>query len=286
MIDEASRTNEDRAGKEYWEATWGESSLPPPFDPSAPGLSNFYARGLHKYFSEIFGGRRTENSQLLEIGCGNSALLPYFSQQFGFCVSGLDYSPSGCHAANRMLERENVPGKIYLGDLAQPPEELLGSFDVTFSAGVVEHFNDTAQCLYRCSRFLKPGGMLVTIIPNLKGLVGTLQKILNRTVYDIHIPLSQEDLTRAAQRAGLTVARSDYLVALSLNVVNVESWGNKFRYKCYRGLGHVLSVGASLIEEKTAFIRPNAWSSPWICNVALRRDNGNGMQSLPDGLKR
>jgi cyclopropane fatty-acyl-phospholipid synthase-like methyltransferase len=31
-------------------------------------------------------------SRLLEIGCARSAWLPYFAQEFGIDVSGLDYS--------------------------------------------------------------------------------------------------------------------------------------------------------------------------------------------------
>lgn len=53
-----------------------------------------------------------------------------------------------------------------------PPASMLGKFDVVVTFGVVEHFIDTRACLDAMSQFLKPGGLLVTSIPNLAGWIG------------------------------------------------------------------------------------------------------------------
>ena len=71
-----------------------------------------------------------------------------------------------------------------------PPDDMKGQYDLVMSFGVVEHFKDTTACLKACAAFVKPGGQMFTMIPNMTGLVGSLQKIIDRNVYDIHVPLS------------------------------------------------------------------------------------------------
>jgi 2-polyprenyl-3-methyl-5-hydroxy-6-metoxy-1,4-benzoquinol methylase len=260
---------EDRAGVGYWNGVWQRTALPPPFDPRTRGLKSLPARQLHRYFELAFAGYATRGKQLLEIGCGNSAFLPYFSRHFGFEVSGIDYSQLGCVTAERMLERENVRGEIVLGDLHHPPDCLVRRFDVAFSGGVVEHFSDTARCIYACSRFVRQGGTLITLIPNLAGLMGPLQKLLDRSVYEVHVPLTKTDLVSANRTVGLTVKSCDYIVPLALNALNIDGWGKTFAYKCFRGVAHLLSVSAWMAESVIpSVIKPNSWTSPWICCVA------------------
>jgi SAM-dependent methyltransferase len=228
----------------------------------------YFARKLHAYFQLVFGNNETRARKMVEIGCGNSAFLPYFSKFFGFNVSGIDYSEIGCDTARRILSRDGVLGDIYKADFFQPPDHLLGRFDVAVSFGVVEHFEDTARCLKACSRFVRPGGIMITFIPNMAGLTGSLQKLLDRACYDIHIPLNRNDLASAHEKAGLTVERCDHLLTVSINVVDIESWGKTLAYKCVRALGHLASVPVWLAESVFPFVKPNSWSSPYICCVA------------------
>jgi SAM-dependent methyltransferase len=104
----------------------------------------------------------------------------------------------------------------------EPPPELLRRFDVVFSLGVVEHFEDTTTALKALSAFLKPGGVLLTIIPNMTGLIGDLQRTLNAPVYRIHVPLTAGDLREYHERAGLSVLRSEFLMSTNFGVINLN----------------------------------------------------------------
>src|SRR5439155_16374620 len=123
--------------------------------------------------------------------------LPYFAKYFRFDVCGLDRSSLGCEKARLILARESVDGRVYTADLFSPPEELFDKFDVAISFGVVEHFENTTETLKALRRFLVRGGMMLTVIPNFVGLLGTLQRLVNQSVYDIHVPLDKDDLASA-----------------------------------------------------------------------------------------
>ncbi len=218
MSDKVESSNIDKAGENYWSEVWERTSLPEPINISSHSLNSYPYRVLDKMFRKIFKDIDTKGKKLLEIGCGNSVLLPYLAREFGFEIYGLDYSEKGCAQSRLILERDNIPGVIICEDAFNPNEDLLNKFDIVCSFGVVEHFLDTAGTLRSFSSFLKPGGILVTSIPNMKGATGILHKYLNKQVYDIHVPLSKEDLNNALINAGLKPKVSEYFLAISFAI--------------------------------------------------------------------
>lgn len=137
-------------------------------------------------------------------------------------MSGIDYSEKGCELARQNLELAGVSGDIYCSDLFCPPAELLGQFDVVVSFGLVEHFVETDRCVAALSRFVRPGGMLLTTSPNLAGAVGLLQRILGRDIYDKHRPLDRRMLLAAHGPSHLNVLDCDYLFFVNFGVVNLS----------------------------------------------------------------
>lgn len=213
-----NQTIADKAGEEYWTQFWKNFTLPPPMNIHSSNVNEYPNRLLHRLFTKSFTGITTKNAKLLEIGCGNSVFLSYFKKEFDFDISGLDYSEFGCKQTEKILDRDNTPGQIILGDAFNPPADLLGKFDVVCSFGVVEHFEDTAGTMAAFAKFLKPGGLLITSIPNMKGATGLLHKWLNRPVYDIHVPLDKQDLEKAIAKAGLVQKVNEYFLALSFAI--------------------------------------------------------------------
>jgi len=254
----------DKAGKAYWDGLWQHATLPVAVNPRASGLNNYVNRKFHDYFEHSLSALETKGKRLLEIGCARSAWLPYFAKQFGFEVSGLDYSEQGCQQAKEVLASEGVEGEISCADFFSPASELIGAFDVVVSFGVAEHFQNTSECLAAFARFLKPGGLLLTNIPNLTGLNGSLQKRLNRPVFDIHVVMSREGLAGVHRRAGLEVITCDYFLSVSFGVVNVERWKGEFRYVVVTRLSSWISKLTWCIDAAFPVVRPNRWTSPYI----------------------
>jgi 2-polyprenyl-3-methyl-5-hydroxy-6-metoxy-1,4-benzoquinol methylase len=212
----------DKAGTPYWDSHWASGSLQKAVNPHLPGLRNYVERQFDRYFKNVFAGQDTARMTLLEIGCANSGWLPYFAKSFGFSVSGLDYSDIGCEKERQILKREGVPGSVVCADMFAPPPGMLGAFDVVVSFGVAEHFVDTNGCIRAIASFVKPGGLVITIIPNMAGAVGMVQKAMNRPVFDVHVPLDADMLKVAHEAANCRVRHCDYFLSTNFGVCNLK----------------------------------------------------------------
>jgi 2-polyprenyl-3-methyl-5-hydroxy-6-metoxy-1,4-benzoquinol methylase len=208
----------DKAGEKYWTKVWSETELAPRINVHGKSINEYPYRVMHQFYLQLFKDYKTEGKQLVEIGCGNSAFMTYFKDEFGFKISGIDYSELGCAQSRQILKRDGVEGEVLLADAFNPPAELKGKYDVVCSFGVAEHFTDTAKALEAFAVFLKPGGILITSVPNLAGATGFLQKHMNRPVYDIHVPMDKPYLEEANKKAGLKLLLSRYFVSVSFAV--------------------------------------------------------------------
>ena len=266
---------ERKTVKGYWDNMWQSKETAKTIDPRELGIKNYAVRMFHAYFKKIFSSLDTKQSKLLEIGCANSVWLPYFNKEFGFEVSGLDYSKTGCDKAKQNLDSSNVKGKIVCADLFSPPLEMLGSYDVVVSFGVVEHFEDTSKCLQSLSRFLKKDGLLITNIPNMAGSVGFVQKHINRPVFDIHNPINKEEFLSAHKNIDCKVVDGGYFMSTSFGVCNLNGIRQRDIKWLIKKSTLALLVRASMvfwvIEERTGSLPAGRFFSPYINCVARKQ---------------
>jgi len=260
----------DKAGKQYWNKAWRTYGIPEEANPRQVGLPNYVNRCFHEYFYQIFSNLNTQGKNILEIGCARSMWLPYFSKEFGFNVTGIDYSEIGCQQAIQILSNEGVKGEIICADFFSPPRSVLSAFDVVVSFGVLEHFKDTAACIAAFLKFLKPSGLLITNIPNLCGMNGLLQKLINRRVFDIHVPLDRQNLVRVHQMNGLRVVSCNYFLFMNLGVLNFENLQGGPLYRVAVRFRSLINVIAWVLEDAIPVLLPNRWSSPYINCVAIK----------------
>ena len=222
-------SNTDKANSDYWTQFWENqnlSKLPSLIDKNS---ANYSLRRFHEFYQEYL--KQNNALKLIEVGCGNSSWLTYFSNYYSFKVNGIDYSEFGCEQTKKILVRDKINGSIYLGNLFSPPENLISEFDIVCSFGVVEHFNDTADVIRHISVFAKPGATIITTIPNLTGITGWLQKWMNKPVYDIHKVMSLHDLENHIQNAGLEVIASTRIIPMSFGVTLDEYEHQKVKFK-------------------------------------------------------
>jgi 2-polyprenyl-3-methyl-5-hydroxy-6-metoxy-1,4-benzoquinol methylase len=264
----------DKASAAYWTDVWEQSELSPALNLRSRDMHMFPQRALHKIFSQAFEGRQMKGMKLIEIGCGNSAWLPYLAKEFGFDVYGIDYTEEGCEQAEKILERENVTGTIYCTNAFTPGEDLFSVFDVVCSFGVVEHFSDTAATLEVFSKYLKPGGLMITSLPNMCGLNGWLHKVMNRELYNIHVPIDKKQLSAAVESAGLENIRTGYYVGVSLNV-QLNSFQKPLRHYKIKRLISKAGAAVTLIfwwlEESIGAFPQTKWFSRGVFSVARKK---------------
>jgi SAM-dependent methyltransferase len=147
---------------------------------------------------------------------------------------------------------------------------MLAAFDIVVSFGVVEHFEHTAGCLKALSQFLKPGGLAITIIPNMVGLPGYFQKVINRRVFDVHVPLDNRALA-ANHEPSLNVLSCSYFLFVNWGAINMENWEGQMSYRLGTRLRSWMSKGFWVLEDLAPIIfKPNRLSSPYINCVAQK----------------
>ena len=264
----------DKAGKKYWNDVWVARRIPSAINPRALNLKNWVNRRFHEWFVKLFGMPPRCSLTLLEIGCGASAWLPYFVKEFGCRVVGIDYSPIGCDLAREVLKQSEVDAQVVCCNLFNPPKEMDEQFDVVVSFGLIEHFEDTVSIVRAASRFLKPGGMLITNIPNMTGLIGYLQRILNKPVYDVHKLLDQHMLRNSHECAGLEVIECEYFLTSHFGVCGLEGVRTTtfvgFMKKALVGSLSRMSMLIASIEEKVGKFPARKFASPYINCVARK----------------
>lgn len=216
-VSEQPTDQHDRAGKGYWDQVWTAADRPAPADGrSLSRIDRRFDALFRRVFADAPGG------EVLEVGCAHSRWLPYFATDLGMRVAGLDYSELGCEVEREVLRRAGVSAEVRQADLFAPPQSFRDRFDVLFTLGVVEHFADTSDCLTALGAMLRPGGRLLTVIPNLTGVCGAIQKRFNRPVYDIHVPMGAPELAAAHRAAGLTVHESTYFLSTGFGILNLN----------------------------------------------------------------
>jgi 2-polyprenyl-3-methyl-5-hydroxy-6-metoxy-1,4-benzoquinol methylase len=200
--------------RQYWDSVWrrrsGESE-------TTSKIAGRIAACRHRAQWEFLYKRLPPPGSLLEVGCGEGLWLPHF-HQLGWQVHAIDYSEEGCQAARHTLADHGATGEIRRADLFEPPGDLLGRFDLVTSGGVAEHFTDTAGFLRAAARYARPGGLLFTVVPNVAGAIGWLQRILDSECLAMHVMLTTDSMAAAHQEAGLDLIACQYVQIHDFNI--------------------------------------------------------------------
>ena len=260
----------DKAGERYWTEFWLEKRLPPAIRVEGCGPRVWFYQEFHRFWKEQLPATRDADTRVLEIGCAQSRWLPYFAREWGYRVAGLDYSELGCRQSRDLLVREGIAGEIYHQDLFCPRPDQVSSFDLIFSNGVVEHFQDPGNVLKQMAVYLKPGGFMITLIPNLAGWLGKLQQFLGPEVMAVHQPLTLEELVEAHSAAHLVPSRCAYLAFLHFSVANPGSgWQGWRRSVLLKGLKGA-TVMARFFHKTLPLVSSNRRTAGYIACLARK----------------
>lgn len=156
-------TDDKLTERQHWNDYWSNLDLPVEIKKSG---ENFLLNEELKVFDKYLPKKKIS---ALEIGGAPGQYLTYMYKQFGYSVSCLDYSDVGCEKTVENFKLLNIPVKVYQKDLFD--ENLkMPQFDLVFSMGLIEHFEDVAGVIEKHLNLLKPGGILLFGLPNLRGI--------------------------------------------------------------------------------------------------------------------
>ena len=247
----------DAAGVEYWDGRWKD------YEPqiyAGPILAGHEIYDVHL--------PHQPGLRFLEIGCVPGNWMVYFARHFCYQPHGLDYS-SHMDLVRRTLAKNEVDGTCYEADLFEfRPAEL---FDVVFSDGFVEHFDDPIAPVRRHVELCAPLGYVVIAVPNVTHLNRLIMKGRDPRAYDAHrFTLMHPGKLRAiAEDLGLTTVFCGY-ERRTFHSVTPLGWLNLPVRAAQKGL--------RLVRLDKI---PNRFGSPYVVYVGRRFTRGHSRSSTP-----
>jgi len=233
----------------YWEENWWSQRRP-----ERLRLYRDVDFETVRLLREAAGPRR---AQVLELGAGGSRLLPYLARKFGHEVFGSDFSFGGCSLLRANLALQRVRGNVVCEDLFR--SSLKGeSFDVVYSAGLIEHFEDTSAAVAAHFQLLRPGGRLVLAVPNLRGLQGRIIHRFAPPQWKVHKVFGPQELAEMLNNSGLLDVRSGYLGSFSVRIMQSREWTSVHAWPAW-----VRLLVCSSMRLISGFISLGFRLSPW-----------------------
>jgi SAM-dependent methyltransferase len=123
-------------------------------------------------------GTRTSPLNILEAGCGTTWGLDL--EDVPYTLTGVDIDP---HALKVRLRHEKDLHFAICGDL-RTLELTENAYDVIFNSYVLEHVSGARQVLNNFVHWLKPGGIIVLVIPNRDSVWGFVTRF---TPFRFHV---------------------------------------------------------------------------------------------------
>ena len=200
----------------YWDKHW--------WGPASPQRLRFLYRDVDLEFVRLIrklAGRA--DCRILEAGAGGSRILPYLARKYGYQTVGTDFSHLGCRLLQANFALADATGGVICEDLfaSSPRPEI---FDLVFSFGLIEHFDDTQAVVSEHLRWVRPGGWLVLTVPNLEGWNGRLMKKLAPPHWSRHKVLSRRQLADMLKSLGLERVRTGCLGSFFLQIGTDAGW--------------------------------------------------------------
>ncbi|HEX2456934.1 MAG TPA: class I SAM-dependent methyltransferase [Vicinamibacterales bacterium] len=176
--------------RDHWDSAW---QRPPRW--RLPSKLFVSTRNLQRVIEpHVQAGMR-----YLELGCAPGKMLAWVASDLHADVSGLDYSQRGIEWARRLFDTLGLRADLRCEDVWSTTFTP-GVFDVVFSAGLIEHFDDPRSLVRLHVTLLKPGGRALITVPNYGGVYGRLQGWFdpdNLALHNLSI-MSTEALARLA----------------------------------------------------------------------------------------
>jgi len=208
--------------KEYWEDIYAGKKRPTSTK-GAGCIDHILKKNLvYHQLNHLFKKHLPQEPKLkfIEYGCGASFWLPYFNIKFGYDVEGIDYSQLGCDLAEKQLQRFSATGCVYQKNFIELNENFNNKYDICASFGVIEHFENPCGIIAKFFKTIKENGIMITVVPNLTGIQGFLQRWLGREIYDMHRILSLAKVKQLHEDNGLDIIYAGHIgiPTLGLNI--------------------------------------------------------------------
>jgi 2-polyprenyl-3-methyl-5-hydroxy-6-metoxy-1,4-benzoquinol methylase len=162
--------------RDHWDDAWDK---PPRW--RLPSKASVSTRNIQR----IIARHVQPGMRYLELGCAPGKMLAWVASELEAEVAGLDYSERGIEWTRRLFETVGLRGDLRCESVWTSTFEP-ATFDVVFSAGLIEHFDDPRPIVNAHVALLKPGGRALITVPHYGGIYGRLQRWLDPQNLQVH----------------------------------------------------------------------------------------------------
>jgi len=173
--------NNEKTDLQHWESAWsGRPRL------RFPSTINIGTKNIMCLLNEHIQPK----IHFIEIGCAPGKILSWVGKKIGEVpVCGIDYSPTGVNTTQWLCDALKIKADIRCEDAMKTTFQL-ESFNLVFSCGLIEHFEDPTEIINAHINLLLPGGTALIAIPKYSGIYLFLQKWCdpeNLTIHNLNI---------------------------------------------------------------------------------------------------
>jgi SAM-dependent methyltransferase len=160
--------------EDYWEGKPGNGSRK---------KTTLLIREILKTFDRYLP--ESKGLTILEVGGAYGEYLLYLTRRFDYNAFSLDYSRVGNEQTLETFSKAGIPVEVFERDLFSDNSDL-PKFDIVYSLGFIEHFDDPGMVVAKHLDLLKPGGILLLGVPNYAGIYQPVLKRLAPSIAETH----------------------------------------------------------------------------------------------------
>jgi SAM-dependent methyltransferase len=141
---------------------------------------------LNKFCEYISNGSVDQN--IVELGSAPGGNLVYMNKKCQLNCWGVEYTKEGVDLNTYLFEKFglNTEQIIHMDFLDVENSKYVEYFDNLISFGVIEHFDNPQEIIKNHLQWVRPGGKLFIVIPNLQYLYLLWNNLFNKEIVAIH----------------------------------------------------------------------------------------------------
>jgi SAM-dependent methyltransferase len=212
--------------------------------------------------------------KVCEVGCAPGKYLIYFHTSYGYVPYGVEYSEKGVEITKENFRQAQLdPEGVIQADFFDADFQLSHKekYDVVFSRGFIEHFDDVGRVVDLHSNLLKKGGYMVIMIPNLSGINKVIAKLLNKASFDLHNTsiMNKEVFTALFSESIYHKLYCGYVGFFSIGLFNTDK---RWKYYFYRLL-LIMQRPVDLLMRSILgnTLVTSSYSSPYLLCIAQKK---------------
>jgi 2-polyprenyl-3-methyl-5-hydroxy-6-metoxy-1,4-benzoquinol methylase len=160
--------------KLFWEKFWNSIKLPQKVNYNFKN-DRIIAETIKKYIPSA-----NKDKTVLEIGCAPGKWLVMFNKELGYKIAGFEYCEPAYDKTLENFQLNNIDRteiEIKLIDFLNA--NFTENYNVVFSLGFIEHFDDTENIFSKHTQLMNDDGYLIIGIPNFKGINYYIQSVID-----------------------------------------------------------------------------------------------------------